>query len=151
MSDDLSPAWYVIYRTADGRVLRGGTMPKSYIATYPAGSLPAGTAILEVNRQADIAAGEWVVGGALITAGTLSPTVSATTLDADGVDTVTISGLPNPCRVTITHSAPEITTPAPDTEVTDGTVVVTCILPGTIGVRIVSAGNQTWSGTLNAI
>lgn len=44
----------------------------------------------------------YVAGGNLLQRGVLTPAVPRTTLAADGVDSVTIGGLPDPCVITVT-------------------------------------------------
>lgn len=148
---DLSPVWFVIYRIADGLVIGGGQMPADRLADYPEEAIPAGAAILEVDREPNLRIGEWVDDGALVEPATISPTVSGTTLAADGVETVTITGLPNPVYVTITHSAPSVTVPTPATEVTDTEVEISTTQTGTITVRIEAPGKSTWEGVIDAV
>lgn len=148
---DLTATWYVIYRDADGFVLTGGQIPRYALDDFPSAGIPAGHSIIEVDHEPDMAAGEWVVSGDLVPGDPFTPTVSTSTIAADGVEECTISGLPNPSLVSVRHISPQITDPSPDTEVTDGEIVLTAILPGTITVRIVSPGNAHWTGSIDAV
>lgn len=151
MPNDNDAVFYATYRTADGLVLTAGVMRRATLAGHPA--MPSGQGLVETARLANPTAGEWIVSdglGGLILATTtaMTPTVSSTTLDADGVDTVTISGLPNPSRVTVQHSSGAVTDLG-DALVTDGSAVITSIYPGTIAVQVISPGKATWRTTID--
>lgn len=153
MPNDNDAVFYVTYRTADGLVLSAGVMRRATLTGHPA--MPTGQALIETARLANPTVGEWVVsdglgGMTLATTTTMTPTVSSTTLDADGTDTVTISGLPNPSRVTVQHSFGGVADLG-DVLVTDGSAVLTAIYPGTLSVTVISPGKATWRTTIDCV
>lgn len=147
---DLTPTWYVIYKTSNGEVVRTGLLPKDMIATYPSGSLPSGCAIIEAGRVPNGSDGEWVVGGVLTTPTTMPATISKTSIVANGFDEAVVSGIPNPSTVSVVHSHPEAST-FPASTVTDGTARITTTKAGTISVIVTSQGYTRKAFLINAV
>lgn len=149
---DQDPAFYAIYKTATGRVVRGGVNTVWGIANWPAGGLGVGEAILQVSRRPQLGPGygEWIVSGSMVAGAAWSPTLSTTTIDADGVTEAIFSSLPNPTWISISHSDP-LVTPQTEILITDGSAVITATRTGTIYVALHSPGKIHVVRTIDAV
>lgn len=77
----------------------------------------------------------------------MTPTVSATTIAADGLDACAITNLPTPCVVAVSGAV----TLSP-TEVADGAVTLTATAPGAITVRVTAdPAYLAWETTIHAV
>jgi hypothetical protein len=113
--------------------------------------LPAGTSLLALSAAPADAntfiAQNYVAAGAVTPRATMTPTVSASTITANGTSSAAVSGLPNPCSVTISG----VLTAGP-TPVTDGTIDLTSDLAGALVVTVTAdPAFLPWSTTINAV
>lgn len=87
-----------------------------------------------------------VADGEVIKRDAIAATVSAETIAADGSAECTISGLPDPCRVTITGAVQ-----AGPVEVAGGTLTLTSTQPGAIRVAVTAdPTHKPWEVTIHA-
>lgn len=87
-----------------------------------------------------------VVNGAVVERAEMTPTVSAASFAADGLAQCVISGLPDPCRVTITGAVQ-----AGPVEVAGGTLTLTSTQPGAIRVAVTAdPTHKPWEATIHA-
>jgi len=77
--------------------------PAEAMAAWP---LPAGLALLVVEAPISDALSWRIEDGALVARGVISPSVSTARIAADGVAESVVSGLPDPCTVTVSRQAP---------------------------------------------
>lgn len=120
-------------------------------ASFAIQSPPSGFTILEISSNPDNAFDymklNYVHNGAVVARQSISPTVSKTQITSDGIDSTTISGLPDPCTVSI--SGPVSVAP---TSVTGGSITITCNAPGAITVSVEADPTYvSWSTTINAV
>lgn len=88
-----------------------------------------------------------VVDGECVARTFMTPTVSSSTIEADGVDETTISGLPDPCDIRMTGAVS-----VPWTTVTGGSVTITSTSVGAIQVKARAVPTHCpWSATINAV
>lgn len=87
-----------------------------------------------------------IVNGEPVERATMSPAISAATFAADGLAQCVISGLPDPCRVTITGAVQ-----AGPVEVAGGTLTLTSTQPGAIRVSVTAdPTHKAWEVTIHA-
>jgi hypothetical protein len=137
-------ATYDIATGALGQLL---TVPDAAVAEQVA---PAGSAFITValpgGRQAFIAA-NYALAGAVVPRQTMTPAVSAATIAADGIAASVITGLPDPCTVTVSGvlaAGPSV--------VTGGSVTLTSDQPGDITIAVAAAPAWLpWSTVVHAI
>lgn len=141
--------YFVHFLTASGEIRQvSSCSDNGFFAKLPVA--PAGTSrLLIAEKPSSVATymtANYVSGGEVVPKITMTPTISATGFAANGVASVTISGLPNPCQVTITGviaGGPEI--------VTDGEVVLTSDQPGDVIVSVrADPDHLPWSVTIHA-
>lgn len=128
-----------VYRVADGVIV---------------GSI-AGTSrdLLGVPEEFGIVDGEHdgkeyrVVDGAVVERATIAATVSAETIAADGVAECVITGLPDPCSVTISGAVQ-----AEPAVVAGGTLTLTSTQAGDIRVGVTAdPTHKPWETVINAV
>lgn len=87
-----------------------------------------------------------IVDGEVVARDVMAPSVSATSIAADGEDACVIAGLPDPCTVAISGAVT-----AGPVDVVGGELVLTSTVPGAIHVRV-TAGVQwrPWEVTIDA-
>lgn len=87
-----------------------------------------------------------VVNGAVVERAAIAAVVSGETIAADGIAECLITGLPNPCSVTIAGAA-EVA-PA---EVAGGTLALTSTQPGAITIRVTAdPTHKPWETVIHA-
>jgi hypothetical protein len=88
----------------------------------------------------------WVDGGEAVARLTMAVAVSADTIAADGVAECVLSGLPDPCTVTVRGAVT-----AGPVEVTGGSLTITSTALGAISVSInADPVWKPWGGVINA-
>lgn len=137
----------MVYRTYDGRVTSAYKVMPGDVAGLTAQSLPSGEAWLQVAREPDVSSGEWVSGGVLVTPTAMTPTVDTTTIEYDGVDAATISGLPDPCVLFVTMPNGVVEADA----VAGGTASIKSDTAGTITVLVIAPGKSDFSVVITAV
>lgn len=126
---------YVVY-TSGGEILRSGSAP-----TAAKQARRDGEFAIEVDSLPRDIDNYIVQGGELVEKTTLSPTIDKTTVTANERDFITISNLPNPCRIRIENKK---------YRVTDGIAEITFNLPGEFKVIVEAQGNKPWEVMINA-
>ena len=98
-------------------------------------------------------AGRWAATMYFVRDGTavprmaMAPSLSTQAVVADGEDACVISGLPDPCTVSITGSVA-----LPPTEVAGGSLAITATVPGSIHLRVTAEPTHLpWETTLHAV
>jgi hypothetical protein len=87
-----------------------------------------------------------ILGGLVVERATISATVSAATIPADGIAECVIAGLPDPCRVTIIGAVS-----AAPAEVNGGTLTLTSTQPGAITIRVTAdPTHKPWETVIHA-
>lgn len=110
---------YAAYDVASGEITRIGTCREDDLALQGTIIAPVGDFVRDSTHY---------VSAGVVTPKTASAAIiDKTTIVADGVDTATISGLPNPSLLDVNGS--EVT-------VTDGTLELTTSLPGSYVIRL---------------
>jgi hypothetical protein len=144
MSEEPAQVKQVVYNQTTGVIWFVMTLPETLAGysgdpDYQGLVLPLDTVVASDTH--------YVSDGALAARIAMTPTVSKTTLTADGTDAVTISGLPDPCTVAITGA---ISVAA--TTVTGGSITLTSNTVGAIRVRVTADPQYlAWSTDLNAV
>ena len=121
------------------------TLPPEWVLAHWA--LPPGGGIVVLPAPLDGPAEHYrVTDSALLLRDVMAPSVSATSIAADGEDACAIAGLPDPCTVAISGAVT-----AGPVEVVGGELVLTSTAPGAIHVRV-TAGVQwrPWEVTIDA-
>ena len=134
---------YVIYDPATGTVV--STIASSIEQTNPVQYAPG---LAFVPHDAEISGFDrWrVVDGTLIERATMTPTVSAATIAADGIATATITGLPDPCVVSIAGAVT-----AGPVQVTGGALTLASTQPGEIRIAVrADPTHKPWETTVHA-
>jgi hypothetical protein len=94
----MTPSWYVI-ASPGGAILGAGFCP---VGQEDAQSAPDGATLVFVSEvPGDVRAGWFVRDGELVERDVMAPAVSTTAIAADGVAEAVVSGLPDPCTVTV--------------------------------------------------
>jgi hypothetical protein len=128
-----------VYRVADG-VIVGGI---------------AGTSrdLLGVPAEFSIVDGEYdgkdyrVVDGQVVERAIMTPSISQTTIGADGLDECVIWGLPDPCVVEMRGAVTLVAT-----EVTGGEITITATVLGALMVRVTAdPTHKPWETVINAV
>lgn len=137
-----------LFHTAAGVITQVGACDD---ASYAVQTPPAGSSILELATPPADAfvyiAGNFVNNGTVAARGAIAAAVSAATITADGTTVASITGLPDPCTVSLTG----VQTVAP-TVVTGGTIEITANAPGTIAVSVTAdPAYLPWSTTIDAV
>ena len=129
-----------LYRVTTGEIVGAGTASGCLAEFADAG---AGIATI---------AGRWAATMYFVRDGTavprmaMAPNLSAQEIMADGEDACVISGLPDPCTVSITGSVA-----LPPTAVVGGSVTITATVPGSIHLRVTAEPTHLpWEVTLHA-
>lgn len=107
----------MVYDAADGRIKRFGNAPPDHVA------IQAGPGEVAIEGSGSDT-GHYVVSGAIVPRPTMPTSIDKTECLADGVDVVTISGVPNPTDVRVSGPASEVM------QVTDGALELTFDVPG---------------------
>ena len=94
--------------------------------------LPPATGLLVMAADVNPAT-HYMPGGVITPRAEMAPTISATSIEADGIEECEISGLPDPCEVSITGATNWEGT------LTGGTLILTATQPGDIAVQAVAA------------
>lgn len=114
---------FTVYDSVTGAIKRTGTAPDSMIA------IQAQTGEAVVTGQYDAAA-QYLPGGVPTARPAMTSTIDVTTVPADGVTPITISGAPAPCNIDVAGPA-SYTSSDPD-----GTIQLTFNLAGTYTVTL---------------
>lgn len=124
---------YTIYNS-EGRIIRSGN---GVAVTKTGEAVLSGVSGSPKTQR--------VVDGALVDRDINAASLDVTEIDADGVDTATISGIPNPSTVTVTGPIESEQT------VTDGTLEVTTNTTGEYKIKISSFPYQDATLALFAV
>ena len=139
---------YVI-TDGDGAVLGFGRCPQGEAIRLPQLDEAHICALVSEEVLAEVRMGPQrfrLLGGEIIPRQVMAPTLSAASIVADGVAEVVISGLPDPCTVTVTGVA----TLGP-LEVTGGELRLTAEVAGELRVRVVAGVSWApWMGCITA-
>lgn len=135
---------FVHFRSDSGEIVGMGTAPEAYVAAQK----QPGCGVLVVEGRGDYRASHYVVDPAgtpaLAPKLDMAPTISATTVIADGTATITISGLPDPAHIAI--AGPN----QASGEVTGGEVALSFDAPGTYTVRAEAFPYLPWTVSIDA-
>lgn len=138
--------FHVTYKPESGLITQTGCCSgptAEEVQSWPV----APDAILIVDQYIERIQDWRVVDGVLVERTTMAPTVSATTITADGTDACVITGLPTPCVVAVSGVFT-----APPTAVTDGMVTLTATAPGTLTIRVTAdPAYKAWETTIHAV
>jgi len=130
---------FVLYRSSDGVVVGHGTAPDAWSLSYGDIEALPGPPGLEPH-------GWRVVDGELVARLPIPVIVSAPVITADGDDECMLSGLPDPCTVTITGVVS-----AGPLEVTGGSLTITTTTHSAIQISIAATPVwKPWEGTIHA-
>jgi hypothetical protein len=138
----------LVFYTADGTITQTQVVPDFAVAAQV--PLP-GMQIALIDAlpadRSDFMASFYVLAGAVIARQTMTPSLDHATIAADGVAVATITGLPDPCSVSITG----VLAVAPTT-VTGGTISLTANAVGDLNIMVTAApAYLPWSTTVHAI
>lgn len=141
--------FYLIH-DATGLITQTGQCDPASYKIMP-GYLPAGTSLLALSAAPADAntfiEQNYVHDGTVTPKQTMAPAVSAGAITANGTAEATITGLPNPCVVTIAGVVP-----SGPTQVTDGEVILTSNQPGDLIVNVTAEPSWVpWSTTIDAV
>lgn len=128
---------FVVYKTTTGEILRTGRAPDDML-TIQAG---AGETVIEGTAND---ATQYVAAGVVTNKPPMGCTINKTTMLANGVDSATISGVPNPTTARVSGPASSTAT------VIDGTLQLTFDLPGTYKVALTSINKLPQEFAINA-
>lgn len=149
MSEPLLTQPYTIYDTATGEIKRTVECPADQLEyLYETGS-PAYEDYIDDTYDPDT----YYVSGSppAATAKTLlGSTFDVTSIDADGVDAATITGLPNPTNYVIEDLTETAGINKVTGTITDGTLVVTLNVAATVEVRLTSITKLEYSEEITA-
>lgn len=138
--------FYVIYEPTSGVLVQSGYcsgLSPEDIQAWPV----APNSVLIFDRYIERIQDWRVQDNAIVERSTMTPTVSATTIAADGLDACAITNLPTPCVVAVSGAV----TLAP-TEVADGAVTLTATTPGAVTVRVTAdPAYLAWETTIHAV
>jgi hypothetical protein len=130
---------FVLYRASDGVVVGHGSAPDAWSLTANGIEAIPGPADLEVN-------GWRVVDGELVARLPVPVTVSAPVIAADGEDQCVLSGLPDPCTITVRGAVQ-----AGPQEVTGGSLTLTSTAIGAITISVTADPvYKPWETTIHA-
>ena len=130
-----------LYRGTTGEIIGAGTASGCLAEFADAG---AGIATLPGRWAATM---YFVRDGAAVPRMVMAPALSAQEIMADGEDACVISGLPDPCTLSITGSIA-----LPPTAVVGGSVTITATVPGAIILRVIAdPAYLAWETTINAV
>jgi len=116
----MSPKYFIVYEDTTGKIIRRG---KCHPDAVSAQASETGESSLETLGLID--ADTNYVSSSVVTSRASNPaTLSGSTIIANGVDTLTLSNIPNPTTVKITGPI------SSEVEVTDGTLDITVDEPG---------------------
>lgn len=110
---------FASYDPATGKMYQYGTCSDGDLGIQPGTVIECGPEVRDSTH--------YVLSGVVTARGTLTATLDKATIVADGVDTATLSPLPNPCEVSVNGSP---------VTVTDGSLEVTAALVGTYRIVI---------------
>jgi len=141
---------FVTYDTATNRLLQVSVVPDSFYDQMPditgLGRVVIEGGIGSVDPEGFMNT-HFVSAGTLAAKAAITPTVSATSFAADGTTTVTIAGLPDPCRVTISGVLW-----AGPTDVTGGSIDISSDVAGDLTVSVsAEPAWLSWSTILHAV
>jgi len=110
-------------------------------------ALPEGQVIVPTEGPLDGPPDHYrVVQGEVVARAVMAPSVSATTIAADGEEVCVIAGLPDPCLVVVSGAVA-----AGLMDVTGGELALTSTVPGAIHVRVTANPVwKPWEGTIHA-
>lgn len=140
---------FVTYDTATGRPLQINSCSDNLFTELPDPDAGQGRIVIDSHPDDAIAylQAHYIVSGELTARATITPTVSASSFAADGTTTVTISGLPDPCRVTISGVLW-----AGPTDVTGGLIDISSDVAGDLTVSVsAEPAWLSWSTILHAV
>ena len=90
-------------------------------------------------------AAHYVADGVVLERTEMAPTVSSTSIAADGVAVATIAGLPIPCTIAVSGPVPH-----PATELTEDAVDFTADVAGDYTISITATAFLPWSVVIHA-
>lgn len=117
--------WYCIFRSGTGQIMQCMNIPSDEAPLYERPNEIPAVQVMACNAAPDMF-GDYVVGGAVVQRPTL-PSFDKTSILANGSDTATLSGLPDPCTVLVNGQ---------EYIVTGGTLELDAGYPGTYRVEI---------------
>ena len=132
---------------ADGAILQQTRTTLEWDEVLAAWVLPEGQALVRTEGPLDGPPDHYrVVDEKVVARAVMAPSVSATSIAADGEDACVIAGLPDPCTVVVSGAVS--TGPL---EVAGGELVLTSTVPGAIHVQV-TAGVQwrPWEVSIDA-
>lgn len=138
--------YFVVARASDGLILYQGQSTQTLSEVQAAWPLDGKVAV-EIPAPLEQQDHWRVVDGACVPRTMVDAVVSASAIDADSVDETVISGLPDPCEVSISGAVT-----APWTTVEGGAITLTSSTAGEIRVAVrAEPTHRPWSTTIHAV
>lgn len=118
-------SWYCIFRSGTGQIMQCMNIPSDEAALYERPNEIPAVQVMACNTAPDMF-GDYVVAGAVVPRPTL-PSFNKTSISLGGADTAILTGLPDPCEVSINRTRHTVT---------GGTLELEADYPGTYRVEI---------------